>query len=775
MNRAANRPEWRAVVWLAIILATASITVLQGGAGIRVETNLMALMPSLKRNHQVENAERVLAAGFEQKIVLLLAANTAAQAVDAALELKRELEQSRLFHRVGALSTDREVSGQYRALYPFRYQLLSDRTRHQLETEPQRFVEDALKALYSPAGIGRATNLKNDPFYLLGDYLQQSVPGGISLERGIPLLSDGASHYALMTAELDGEAFDLQHQARLLALVERLSIAQTEAGRQLYAAGLPLYAAAGSERAQQEIRLVGAGSCLGVILLLVLSFGSVRPLLLALLAVAAGVFGAWCVGSLVFGKLHVLTLVFGASLIGVAVDYCLHYFCGALAEASPQASAGHLRQVVRGITLALITSAMAYLCLATAPFPGLRQIAIFSAAGLVFAWLTVVMLFPLLLQNMRWRPRQVLLNKVRGVADGWGDLMVRYRWLGCGLLILVVAGIGALRSEDDVRQLQTPDAELQRQDRFIQALVPGAFDSRYFVVGGATIAEVLRRETQLTAELERLVSSGSIAGYYAMTQNFPLAEQQQANYRLLKRTVYDNGNAQRYLASLGFSTRTIEEEYRAFAEAQRRELVLRDWLAVAGEPWRSLWLGCDEAGCGAVVRLAPITDIAGLSGLTLPAGVNFVDTVHETSTMMALYRVRTGWLLLLGVVAAWLLLGWRRGWREAVAIMLVPVVAIGITLGVLGWLGEPLNLFRVFALLLVLGIGADFGIFAARQRQLPAHTALAIALSALTTLLAFGLLSLSDTEIVRSFGQTLLIGITSAVVVAPVVGRLTTA
>ena len=62
------------------------------------------------------------------------------------------------------------------------------------------------------------------------------------------------------------------------------------------------------------------------------------------------------------------------------------------------------------------------------------------------------------------------------------------------------------------------------------------------------------------------------------------------------------------------------------------------------------------------------------------------------------------------------------------------------------------------ALFLVLGFGMDYTIF---SRELRAHadvTLQAILLSALTSLLSFGLLSLSSIPVVASFGITLLVG-----------------
>ena len=76
--------------------------------------------------------------------------------------------------------------------------------------------------------------------------------------------------------------------------------------------------------------------------------------------------------------------------------------------------------------------------------------------------------------------------------------------------------------------------------------------------------------------------------------------------------------------------------------------------------------------------------------------------------------------------------------------MVPPIVAALLTLAVLGITGQPINLFSVLALLLVLGIGIDYTIFFAEAKEKRETAMLAILLSACTTILSFGFLSLAS-------------------------------
>jgi len=66
----------------------------------------------------------------------------------------------------------------------------------------------------------------------------------------------------------------------------------------------------------------------------------------------------------------------------------------------------------------------------------------------------------------------------------------------------------------------------------------------------------------------------------------------------------------------------------------------------------------------------------------------------------------------------------------------------------------------------VLGIGVYASIFL-RESQGSPHTWLAVSLAAITTLLAFGLLALSQTPVLHQFGLTVLLGIVGVWLLAP--------
>ena len=79
------------------------------------------------------------------------------------------------------------------------------------------------------------------------------------------------------------------------------------------------------ERIQTEVIHLAVAGSIAIGLLLVLAFGSLPALVVAFLPVASGVVAGIAAVALVFGNVHGMTLGFGSTLIGEAVDYAIYY------------------------------------------------------------------------------------------------------------------------------------------------------------------------------------------------------------------------------------------------------------------------------------------------------------------------------------------------------------------------------------------------------------------------------------------------------------------
>lgn len=284
--------------------------------------------------------------------------------------------------------------------------------------------------------------------------------------------------------------------------------------------------------------------------------------------------------------------------------------------------------------------------------------------------------------------------------------------------------------------------------------------------------------------LKLLVQQRKLKIFQGLSDYWPDQQGQQLNYQLLDRTLYQSGLLKNYMTELGFSEKAISKEFSQFSAARSRVVSLPEWLTTADITKRQLWLGCDSGRCRSMVSLLGITDLPSLSSLQNLPGVAWVDQVEQLSSIFARYRSRVSLLIIAAYLLVFTGLGLKFGWRNALTIIAIPIVATLVSLAMTGWCNQLFSLFNLFALLLVLGIGVDDAIFffmadASRKphnfltsdcESRRATTSLAVTLSALTTLLAFGLLAVSSTEIVHAFGFTVATGILTALLCSPLVG-----
>lgn len=767
----------RAAIWWVGLLCLGGVLVgLQLSGQLSLRSDIMALLPVEERDPLIARARERLAASGERMLQIYVLAEDEATAQRGARAVVERLAVDQAFSRV-ALGLDdlvsdarRAAARQAAAAHRFHHLAPADRARLEENgaSADTYFIKRGLARLHGlgPTGGG---SFVDDPFGLAAARqmaASAAVPPGVSLDRAgrfyIQRTAD-APRRPVILAESRDSPFSQSEQAAQMAALEaaRAALQRVDEDAELLVAGLLPHAAAASAQARREVSLIGGGALIGILLLMIWAFASLRPFLLTLLVLGGGLLLAGSATGLLFGGgLHVVTLVFGASLVGVAVDYCMHHFA---AEGAPDGGAG----MRRAVTLGMLTSVAAYASLALAPFPGLRQMAVFAAAGLAGSWLGVMLMLPAARQAGRLQPR------ARAVAQRWlcrsggalGEVRQR-RALKLALLLLpLLAAAIALGIEprDDIRMLHSMPPELREQEARIAELQPMQPAGALAVILRADDRSALwqREQAFLEALAER---AGALDGgrLLALTQAFSPPKRQRADYALLAATLYrEQGPVHSLFEQAGLGRERAQAHRQDFLAAESRPLAFDAWLeGVAADALRALWLGESDGQSASMVLLrdAALRDAAKALAAERP-GVELLDQVERLSALMASYRGQVSALLVLAYLAAALLLVSTMSAGAAARILLPPLLATAIVLLFWSLSGLSFTLFSLMGLVLLLGIGADYGIFLEQSRADQRSAMAAVMLSAMTTFLAFGLLALSQTPALRGFGISLAVGI----------------
>jgi predicted exporter len=331
-----------------------------------------------------------------------------------------------------------------------------------------------------------------------------------------------------------------------------------------------------------------------------------------------------------------------------------------------------------------------------------------------------------------------------------------------------VAAVGLARLDiaDDVRGLVRIDPSLLAQQQAIANVLEVPSPAQFYILEAQDEESLLVTMERLTAQLDELVASGRLGGYQAPSQWVPSLERQRENRARVGAALESPGGPLSRLA-----VETGLDPAPLIAAAQSAPLLtVPAWLASpASAPLRPLWLGSVTRGPGAsaIVLLKGLSDpktSQALAAIALP-GVRYIDKPAQISALLRAEGARLTWLLVIAYAITALVLVRRygaRSWR-----VLAPTLAATVlTLALHGLIGAPVQMITLIALFLLLGMGVDYGIFLA-ERPEDGRMFVSISLSALCTVLSFGLLAFSSTPALHAFGLATLAGTILVWLMAP--------
>ena len=756
-------------LFLLLLLAVLALAGWQWRDGAPLSANLMELVPGTAPDALELRAEQRMQEPLNREMLVLVGHQDRQQAVAMAQQLGEQWQASGLFEKV-QWTLQADLPALRAQLLQGRLAMLSAQDRQQLIEHPDAFIQQRVQALFDPF-TGFSLVPSQDDWLGLTGRIQNSQPqhGSVQLDIGSGALvadADGKS-WVLLRARTTGNAFDMNLPLQVADLLKHSREQAARSDVQLLAASGLLYAANGQQQATREITWVGGGATLGILLLLLLAFRRWRVLLAFVPVLVGMLFGAVACVAL-FGRMHVMTLVLGSSLIGVAVDYPLHYLSKSW-SLRPWHSWPALRLTLPGLTLSLVTSCIGYLALAWTPFPALTQIAVFSAAGLLGAYLSAVCLLPALLKGADLRPAHWPLRVSEYLLDRREALLgiARTPVLLALLIAFCVGGLLQLESKNDIRQWIGAPQQLTDEAQTIARITGYQPTSQFFLVRAANQPQLLERQTALSERLEQLVNLDKLNGYLSLNQLVsPPAEQQRTREALARLPQFWQP-----LLAVGVPLQALKAEL-ATLQALPTEDIDRALTGPLAEPYRTLWLGSTDDGVAAMVSLQGLNDSALLrvQVLDLP-GVELVDRLGDLNKVFAQTQISAAELKLASCVLIVLVLMLPFGLGGALRIVALPLLAAVCSLASLGWLGQPLTLFSLFGLLLVTAISVDYAILMREQVGGAAVSLLGTLLAALTTWLSFGLLAVSSTPAVSNFGLSVSLGLAFSFLLAPWAGR----
>ena len=723
-------------ILFVLILVTLGVLVLFKPA--HTETNILKAIFSSKSDNLLVD----LSSRFSAKINIIVESNDFEKAEEVSKTIYAKIDKTKM------KSSDANITEIIEEYEKYHNNLLSNQTRKYLiNKQYDKVEENAYEALYNPV-IPPVGSIEDDPFLLLTDFVMNLNENSQAPSSFTPIQQND-KFYSLVMLDVDKEL--ALSPTVLNKEVKKLVDIQKEFsknGTKVYLTGAPIHSYFASSHSIFEINLICILSTLFVIGLVFWYFGSLSPLIPIGLSIGLGIYAGYCMTALVFRNIHILTFVFSTTLIGVCVDYSLHYF---VALKDGKTGTEVIKDIFKSLTVSLITTVSAFLILLFADFTLLRQISIFTITGLVTVYGIVVLWYPLWLNRRVGKtqcPHKTDKDAFVGQAMPDNNSNEKHaslhlgifaskprltaQLLSCLIAILLIIGLFHTHFDDNIKNMYTPPKTLLNAEKLFTEIAGTSADTSIFIVKGNNLEELLQKEEEIADKLNG-------TEYQALSKYVPSEKRQKSN-QILRKELY----------------RTKLNDFAIFLPVQKRtQLISQNY----GNNFLSVNNDFEFMKKNFLIdKNTSIMVVLGYNGEKID-GVRIINFQKDISAQIKhCRRVCLGLLIpIFGLL--YLLLAKIYDKKSGLKILLPSICAVILVFGIIGLFGCPINLFHLLAIFLIIGFGLDYSVFRFTN---PEKAGDSVFLSCITTVFSFALLAFAGFKLISSLGTVLSLGLLSS-------------
>jgi predicted exporter len=753
-----------APVWLCLALALLCALIAER---TRYRTDMGDFLPHAHSLAQQALDAQVSSGGASRILLLSIDGATVGVLAELSRSLGARLRGDPAF--IDVLNGDAAaMAGVQDFVWRNRYLLNADVTPRLFTTAGLRSaLQSDLSLLTSDFGAVAAASLPADPTgeaLGLAQQLGAGTESGPQMQDGAWLSPDGRSALLLLRTRAPG--FDIDAQARALRLIRgdfAMVRASTPGAAQarVQASGPGVFAVETRDVTKRDVSRLSILATAGAVVFLLIAYRSPLALLLGLLPVGCGALAATAAVSLAFGFVHAITLGFGVTLIGEALDYSIYLLTQTLKGDRADRTLARIWPTLR---LGALTSIAGFCTMLFSDFTGFAQLGLFSVAGLLGAAGATRFVLPRLVPDGFF---------AAGAARIGAPLRLLLRWQRPArgvLAVLVIAAVISLAAhrgpvwDDNLLDLSPLPQGAQALDQRLRKQL-GVPDTRYFIAyRAADVQQALETSERLQTTLASLVADKTIVGYDLPSLVLPSDRTQQARQAALPDNAALHAAFAQALAGLPFRPEVFAPFFADVTRARTAALLTEASLPAPLSLRLQSMLMPDGQGWMVLAPLQGVADAAHLRATLTrraPSGMVFIDLDRQSADLLRTFEREAVALAVLGSLAvlALLFIGLRAP-RRVLAVAAPVAAAVTLTAAMLT-LGGTLSIFMVAGFLLIVALGSNYCLFFARRDQAPEERARALAsimLANLCTVAAYGLLSLSHIPVLHDIGRTVAIG-----------------
>jgi predicted exporter len=688
--------------------------------------------------------------------------------------ITKKLRNSQTFSRV-TNNAENLSEGLLAFLEKYRYLLThNDLSNRFSASELKLSLQQRLQELASSAAPLEKRYLRQDPTAeisgLLNDWQGKVSRHKRPIEINGVWFSDDRSR-TLVLVEIAADISQMENQVAAVKELRELYDSMRLPAMEHIMVGPAVFAVETGEDIQDDIKWLTLVAIVLVTLFLFAAYRSLKTVVLVICPLAAGIAVAMAAILLLYGEIQGITLAFGITLIGIAVDYPIHLL--ACLGGNNTKSQADLVKIWSTLKLGVFSTVVAYGAFLASGFEGLRQLGLFTITGLVSAAIFSRWVLPVL----AYGPGQSKpgLNNLNHYLKIGGRKAPALRWtvvvsafLSLGLLSFSSAPVLHL----NVDSLSPVTESRRAEGRLLRSDLGFWYGGSMMMIAKKDNEAVLQYSENIQSYLDALVDDHAIDGY-DMASHFLPSRQRQS---LKKSQIIDienlHANLTEALIDLPFRKNIFDPFIDDVRKAKQLDVIeleaLRD--TAIGEKLSSLLFDFDNVA-GGVILLHGINDDARMKQFADDHDGLYYMHLKSASTDLVAHSIDRVALSMLGcIVLIYSVLAFAfKSRNRPLKIMIPSLSAALVTAAILVLSGSPLSIFHLISLLLVVGLGLDYALF---FNRLPENdnewdtTFKSLWMCAVTTILVFGILMFSHTPPLEAIGETVGLGAFISIVFA---------
>lgn len=737
----------KVILWLIVHLSIILLFLFRFNYRAKIETNFLSIAPKFEESGRFQNSIETFFLQNSSEIKILIESYDFDKAKNSAIEIENYIKQN--FENVAVNLYSKNYDDILETIIKYKYQLISKEIREVLlNNQASRVAEEGIANFYSPFFIPIVDNIEDDPFFVLNSKLIELLQNNNNIETrdGINFINYEGKFNVLLKMDIDKKIDSMIFFDRLTELLRKM---ENDEEIKIYISGVPIHAYYSQKSAQKEITIISAVSLIFICLIFLFIFKSVKPYIISMISIAVSSATSFFLLSILLDSIHIFTFVFGTSLIGVSLDYSIHFITEWYNEKDKKEV---LRKILPSMSLSFMTTIASYFALSLTSLSLLKQTALFSIFGLASSFLTVIIIYPIIFKNYNRFLRENILNKTKNILSGYVDFLnIKFvLFLTIFVILISIINIPKLKVNFSSNQLYNPPDFLTYNETEIYKRLNSSLSRNIIISRGNSLNEALENEETL---------ENYFTNYRALSKIFYSKSRQRENIKLVEDNLMPLLKKQ--TEDLGFDNEIYNKIKMEFENSKNEFLNIEDLIENMSELKKLI---VKNNGKYFIISTTDEIETKIIENENIKI-FNINYEINEALDKTARTAIKTA-LIAYVIIFFFMIIFLSK--KHAVAIMIIQIISIFVNLSVHSIFNFTINIFSVFALILSIGISIDYCIFFSKSKAKKEVTFLSIFLAMITTALSFGTLSFSGFIPVKSFGLFLFIGILVTFLLSPI-------